>query len=145
MAPGRKSPSSVIPGLRYHDAPAALEWLCRAFGFQKHLVVPGEDGTIVHAELVLGGGMIMVGSAGRHGGGYDEWVKTPRDLGGACTQSAYVVVEDADAHYRQAVAAGAKILLDIEDKSYGGRGYTCLDLEGHVWSFGDFDPWAEPE
>jgi uncharacterized glyoxalase superfamily protein PhnB len=69
-------------------------------------------------------------------------VKPPRDLGGIGSQSPYVIVEDADAHYRRAVAAGAQIVLDIEDKDYGGRGYTCRDPEGHVWSFGSYDPWA---
>ena len=55
--------ATVIPTLRYRDAPAAIEWLCRAFGFEKHLVVPGDDGTIAHAQLVFGNGMIMLGSA----------------------------------------------------------------------------------
>ena len=52
-------------------------------------------------------------------------------------------VDDADAHYARAKAAGAEILLDIEDQHYGGRGYTCLDLDGNVWSFGTFDPWKD--
>jgi uncharacterized glyoxalase superfamily protein PhnB len=69
-------------------------------------------------------------------------VKTPRDLGGAGTQTAYIIVEDADVHYRRAVAAGAQIIMDIKDQSYGGRGYTCRDPEGHIWSFGTFDPWV---
>lgn len=48
----------------------------------------------------------------------------------------------ADAHYAVAKAAGAEMVLDIQDQDYGGRGYTCRDLEGYVWSFGDYDPWA---
>jgi uncharacterized glyoxalase superfamily protein PhnB len=141
MSRPKKTTSTVIPGLRYHDAPAAIEWLCRAFGFEKQLVVPGEGGTIAHAQLRFGNGMIMLGSAGRHGGGYDELVKTPREAGVA-TQGTYVIVDDPDAHYRDAVAAGAEIVLDIVDQDYGGRGYTCRDPEGNVWSFGDYDPWA---
>lgn len=136
--------STVIPGLRYHDAPKAIEWLCEAFGFEKFLVVPGEGDTIAHAQLVSGTGMIMLGSAGKHGGGYDALVKTPREMGGVSTQGAYIVVEHIEAHYRQAREAGAEIVLDLDAKDYGGSGYTCRDLEGHVWSFGDFDPWAEP-
>ncbi len=136
----KNAATTVIPGLRYHDTPAAIEWLCRAFGFEKHLVVPGENGTIAHAQLTCGNGMIMLGSAGDDE--YSQLVKPPRDLGGRCTQGAYVVVADAEAHYRRAVAAGATIVIDIEDKDYGGRGYTCRDLEGHVWSFGSYDPWA---
>jgi uncharacterized glyoxalase superfamily protein PhnB len=125
--------------MRYHDAPAAIEWLCEAFGFEKGLVVPGEGGTIAHAQLVFGNGMIMLGSAGDTE--YDRLVKPPSDLGGAGSQSPYVVVADADKHYERAVAAGAEVLMDIEDQSYGGRGYTCRDPQGHVWNFGTFDPW----
>jgi uncharacterized glyoxalase superfamily protein PhnB len=137
-----KAPTpSVIPGLRYRDAATAIEWLCAAFGFEKHLVVPGEGGSIAHAQLTCGNGMIMLGSAGTHGGGYDDLVKPPKDTGGVNTQAPYIIVEDPDAHCARARAAGAEILLDIVDQDYGGRGYTCRDPEGHVWSFGDYDPW----
>jgi len=142
MSAPKKTTATVIPGLRYHDAAAAIEWLCRAFGFERELVVPGEGGTIAHAQLRFGNGMIMLGSAGKHGGGYDELVKTPRETGVA-TQGIYVIVQDPDAHYRDAVAAGAEIVLDLVDQDYGGRGYTCRDPEGNVWSFGDYDPWAK--
>ena len=125
----------------YDDASAAIDWLCRAFGFERHLVVPGEGDTIAHAQLTFGRGMIMLGSSGTHGG-FDELVKAPGELGGVGTQSLYVIVDDADAHLARARAAGAEIVLDIEDKDYGGRGYTCRDPEGHVWSFGTYDPWA---
>ena len=133
---------NIIPSLRYQDAPAAIDWLCKAFGFEPHLVVPGENGTIAHAQLVLDGGMIMLGSSGAHGGGYDELVKAPGEVGGIGTQSPYVVVEDADLHHARAVEAGAEVLLPVEDASYGGRGYTCRDVEGHVWTFGTYDPMA---
>jgi uncharacterized glyoxalase superfamily protein PhnB len=58
----KNTKSTVIPCLRYRNAPAAIEWLCQAFGFEKHLVVPGEGETIAHAELSFGNGMIMLGS-----------------------------------------------------------------------------------
>ncbi len=137
-----RSSATVIPCLRYQDAPKAIDWLCRAFGFEKQLVVPNDDGTIAHAQLTHGRGMIMLGSAGRHGGGFDQLVKTPAQVGGTGTQSSYVVVDDADAHLARARAAGAEIVLDIQDADYGGRGYTCRDPEGHVWSFGSYDPRA---
>jgi uncharacterized glyoxalase superfamily protein PhnB len=145
MSLPKKTVANVIPGLRYHDAPAAIEWLCRAFGFERRLVVPGEqEGEIAHAQLRYGNGMIMLGSAGRHGGGFDELMTTPRDTHkGRNTQSAYVIVEDPDAHCERALAAGAEIVMPLEDKDYGGRGYSCRDLEGHVWSFGDYDPFAD--
>jgi uncharacterized glyoxalase superfamily protein PhnB len=134
--------ATVISSLRYQDAPKAIDWLCRAFGFERHLVVPGEGDTIAHAQLTFGRGMVMLGSSGTHGGGFDELVKAPGEVGGVGTQSLYVIVDDADAHLARARAAGAEIVLDVEDKDYGGRGYTCRDPEGHVWSFGTYDPWA---
>jgi uncharacterized glyoxalase superfamily protein PhnB len=72
---------------------------------------------------------------------FGRWVTPPRDTGGVGTQSAYVIVEDADAHYARAKAAGAEIVMEVEDQDYGGRLYSCLDPEGHLWSFGTYDPW----
>jgi len=126
--------------MRYRNAPAAIEWLCKAFGFEKHLVVPGEGNAIAHAQLTFDNGMIMLSSSGD--GEFDRLTKHPDEIGGAETQSPYLIVADCDAHYARAKAAGAVMLLDIEDKDYGGRGYTCRDFEGHIWSFGSYDPWA---
>lgn len=138
----KNTTSTVIPTMRYRDAPAAIEWLCRAFGFEKHLVVPGEEeGTIAHAQLRFGNGMIMLGSA--RDDEFGKLIKPPRDLGGVGSQSAYVIVEDANAHYARAVAAGAEIIVEIKDEDYGGRGYACKDPEGHLWNFGSYDPWAK--
>ena len=130
---------TVVPCLRYRHAPAAIEWLCQAFGFEKHLVVPNEDGTIAHAQLSFGNGMIMLGSV--LDTEFGRWMKQPDEIGGAETQSAYVVVEDADVIYHRAKAAGAEIMREIQDEDYGGRGFTCRDLEGHLWSIGTYDPW----
>ena len=141
MSKPKKTVATIIPGLRYQDAPKEVEWLCQAFGFAKHLVVAGEGDTIAHAQLVFGNGMIMLGSSKGHGGSYDELVKPPREVGGIATQGTYMIVEDPDAHCAQARAAGAEIILDVEDQDYGGRGYTGRDLEDNVWSFGDYDPW----
>jgi uncharacterized glyoxalase superfamily protein PhnB len=144
MSLPKKTTVNIIPGMRYHDAPAAIDWLCRAFGFEKHLVVPGEEeGVIAHAQLRYGNGMVMLGTAGKHGGDFDQLMTTPREIEDRETQSAYVVVEDADTHCERAVAAGAEIVLPLEDKDYGGRGYSCRDLEGHLWSFGSYDPFAD--
>ena len=65
------------------------------------------------------------------------------DEAGGCTQSIYLVVPDADAVYAKAKAAGAKIAIDIKDEDYGGRGFTCHDTEGHLWTVGSYDPWNE--
>ena len=131
----------IIPNMRYRNAPAAIEWLCKAFGFEKHLVVPDKDGGIAHAQLVFDNGMIMLSSM--DGGLFGRLMKHPQDIGGCETQSAYVIVGDCDAHCARAKAAGATMLRDVQDEDYGGRGYTCRDLEGHIWSFGSYDPWAE--
>jgi uncharacterized glyoxalase superfamily protein PhnB len=133
--------ATVIPCLRYRDAPAAIQWLCRVFGFEEQLVVPNEDGTIAHAQLSFGNGMIMLGSASDSE--FGRLMKLPDEIGGAETQTSYVVVSDADLVYRQAKAAGAEIILDIKDEDYGGRGFTCRDLEGHIWNFGTYDPWNQ--
>ena len=131
--------ATTIPCLRYHDAPAAIAWLCQALGFEKQLVVPDNDGGIAHAQLSFGNGMIMLGSV--TDSEYGRLMRQPRELDGANTQSCYLVVDDADSVYRRAVEAGAEIVLDIKDEEYGGRGFTCRDPEGHVWSLGTYDPW----
>lgn len=136
---GKIGPATIVPALRYRDAATAIEWLCAAFGFERHLVVPGEDGGIAHAQLTFGNGMIMLGSG--QGGAYDGLVTDPASAG-AVTQAPYIIVEDVDGHYAAAKAAGAEIVIDIADQDYGGRLYVCRDPEGHVWNFGSYDPWA---
>jgi uncharacterized glyoxalase superfamily protein PhnB len=131
---------TIIPTLRYANAAAMIEWLCRAFGFQKHMVVSGEGGMIAHAQLTFGNGMIMLGSA--RDDAFGKLQKTPAEVGGVSTQSPYIIVPDADAHHACTVAAGAKVVYPLTDEDCGGRGYSCLDPEGHLWSFGTYDPWA---
>jgi uncharacterized glyoxalase superfamily protein PhnB len=98
--------ANVMPCLTYRDAPAAIEFLCRAFGFEKKMVVPGDNNTIAHAELTLGNAMVMLGSV--KDTGYGRLVKPPRDLGFS-TQTTYIVVPEADAHCARAKAAGAEM------------------------------------
>ena len=141
MSTPRSTKATVIPSLRYRNAPAAIEWLCSVFGFEKHAVYPNPDGTIAHAQLSFGNGMIMLGSVSRKDSEWGLLIKQPDEIDGAETQSAYLIVSDADAVYANAKAAGAEILLDIKDEDYGGRGFTCRDLEGHIWNFGTYDPW----
>jgi len=139
MSQPARTTSTIVPCLRYRDAPAAIEWLCRAFGFRKHAVYADGD-TVHHAQLVFGNGMVMLGSADNT----SEWgrqIAQPDEVGLRETQSPCVIVADADAHYAQARAAGATIVQDIADQDYGGRGYSCRDPEGHLWWFGDYDPW----
>jgi uncharacterized glyoxalase superfamily protein PhnB len=133
--------STLIPSLRYRDAHAAIEWLVRVFGFEKQAVYPGPNDTVAHAQLTLGTrGMVMLGSVGS-GGELSPFLVQPDEIGLRETGGIYVVVADADAVHASAKAAGAQIVLDIRDMDYGGRAFTCRDLEGHLWSVGTYDPW----
>ncbi len=134
--------ATVIPCLSYRDAPAAIEWLCDTFGFEKQMVVPGENNTVLHAQLTLGNGVVMLGSADRPGSEFDKLMTQPDDIGGKQTQTCYVVVADADAVYERVVRAEAEIIIHIKDEEYGGRGFTCRDPERHIWSIGTYDPFA---
>ena len=132
--------SSVIPGHRYRNAPAAIDWLCQAFGFERHVVYAGEDGSILHAELTLGGGMIMLGTG--KDDDYNRNFKAPDELGLVETRGVYLVVPDADAAYARAVAAGATVTRPLQDTPYGSREFSVRDPEGHTWTLGTYDPWA---
>jgi uncharacterized glyoxalase superfamily protein PhnB len=136
-------PAAIIPSLRYRNAPAAIEWLCRVFGLQRHLVVPDESGGIAHAQLSFGDGMMMLGSVRDNQWG--RFIKQPDEIGGAATQSIYLVVPDADIVYKRAKNAGAEILIPVKDEEYGGRSFFCRDLEGHLWTIGTYDPWKSAE
>jgi uncharacterized glyoxalase superfamily protein PhnB len=138
MAIAEPTSVTVIAALQYEDAPAAIEFLCRAFGFERKAVYQGEGDTIAHAELTLGNGMVMLGSV--NDTEYGRLLVRPRDAGGV-TMSIYVIVQDPDAHFARARAAGAEIVREPVTQDYGGRDYTCKDAEGHVWTFGSYDPW----
>jgi uncharacterized glyoxalase superfamily protein PhnB len=133
--------ATIIPALRYRDARGAIDFLCDAFGFEKQLVVDGPSGTIAHAQLTFGNGMIMLGSH-PHEGEYGKLVQPPEPPAFLNTQGIYVIVTDPDAHCARAKAAGAEIVMKLTDQDYGGRDYTARDPEGHVWTFGTYDPWA---
>lgn len=133
---------NIIPSMKYRNAPEAIAWLCKVFGFQKRVVVPGEsEGVIAHAQLSLGNGMIMLGTAGEE----SEFEKLvgPPEKGRRLTGAPYIVVDDIDAHYDRAKNAGAGIVMALEEQHYGGKLYAARDPEGYVWCFGSYDPWAE--
>ena len=131
--------SPVIPALRYRNAAKAVEWLCDAFGFTARMVVAGEGDVVEHAELTYGTGMVMLGSVRK--GDYDDLVTTA-DIAGKPTSSIYIVVKDVAAHAEQARRAGADIVTEPTSQDYGGSNYIARDLEGNLWSFGDYDPWS---
>jgi uncharacterized glyoxalase superfamily protein PhnB len=129
----------IIPALRYANAQKAIDWLCKAFGFKEKMVVRSGDDRIAHAELTMGNAMIMLGDAESEYGGLVRPPKSPERVN---TQGIYVVITNVDDHYARAKAAGAEIVLDLKTQDYGGRDYTCRDLEGHIWTFGTYDPWV---
>lgn len=124
---------SICPTLLYTDAKAAMQQLTEAFGFTRLAAYEGEDGSVMHAELSYGNGVVMLGSKGR-GGAFDKAMAAAGPAG------VYVVVDDVDAHHRRAVEHGVEILMEPTDQDYGSRDYMARDAEGNVWSFGTYAP-----
>jgi uncharacterized glyoxalase superfamily protein PhnB len=124
---------SLYPLMRFTDAPAAIDFLERAFGFTRREVITNPDGTIAHAELVFGASILMLGSdrddprLGRRAG--QGWI--------------YVAVKGADEHCATARREGAEVITEPYDTDYGSRDYTALDLEGNQWHFGTYQPAAD--
>ncbi len=133
--------SNIVPTMRYRDAHAAIDWLCDVLGFERHLVVPDGTGGVAHAQLTLGSGMIMLGSE-RENDGSSVVAPTPT---GDLTQSGYIVVEGIEGSYERVKDAGANIVMDLEEQSYGGSLFAVRDPEGQLWNVGSYDPWAEHE
>lgn len=131
--------STIIPCLRYRDAHAAIDWLCAAFGFSRHAVHENQRGSIEHAQLTYGNGMIMLAEV--RDDAFGKQLAQPNEICGRETQCACVIVTDCKTHYEHAKAAGAQIVDDYAEMNYGGAGYSCRDPEGHLWYFGSYDPW----
>ncbi len=132
----------VIPNISYKDPEKALRFLKDAFGFSEHSVFRDDENNIQHGELKLGNAMIMI-SPVNNNSEFRKFTRTPNEIGGYNTQTPYIVIEEIDSHYKKAIAGNAKIILDIKDEDYGGRGYSCKDTEGNIWSFGSYDPYSE--
>jgi uncharacterized glyoxalase superfamily protein PhnB len=126
--------------LFYQDPAAAIDWLCDAFGFELRLKVEGDAGEIVHSELTYGDGLVMVGGANSHKEAWQAMMKSPKDVGGANTQSLCLFVDDVDAHCAHARQRGARVMREPSTSDYGDdywtdRSYGALDPEGHLWWF----------
>jgi len=117
--------STISPIIPYRDVRAAVDFLCAAFGFERHELHEGEDGELVHVELKLGDDVIM---------------PAPLRIGEPGHAQNYVVVDDADAHHDRAKAAGAQITSGLRDTDYGSRDYAADDLDGNSWHFGTYRP-----
>jgi uncharacterized glyoxalase superfamily protein PhnB len=131
---------SMYPVIRYRDPDAAIEWLKEAFGLSERVVYRDDAGKVRHAELRLDEGMIMLGLADPAG-----WMGGTEPQPLSSTVSLYVAIEDADALHDRAVEAGAKIVRELEDQSYGSREFSARDLEGNLWSFGTYRPTASDD
>ncbi len=129
--------TTITPYLLYEDCEAAIEWLANAFGFKEELRFVGDGGYVNHAEMELGGATIMLGDPGPD-------YRGPNRLGGT-TMQLYVYIDDVEAHFKRAKAAGATIVKELMDEEYGDRRYDVKDLEGHFWSFAQRVKEVAPE
>jgi uncharacterized glyoxalase superfamily protein PhnB len=141
MSETAKIGSVLIPSLRYKDAHAAIAWLERVFGFERHAVYDGPNGTVAHAELSFGSGMIMLGSA-TNSGPNTHMYATPQEIGGRVTSPLYLIVPDCAPVWERAKAAGAEIVMELKEMEYGGKAFSVRDPEEYLWSVGEYDPWA---
>lgn len=129
---------NLMPLLRYRDLAAAMSWLEQAFEFEKQISVSDSDGAAIYGQMSYRGGLMMMGAV--RDTDLDKLMRQPDEVGGVETQSCYLVVDDADAHYARAQGAGAEIVLEIKSDGLGRRGYSCRDPEGHIWNFGTYNP-----
>jgi uncharacterized glyoxalase superfamily protein PhnB len=128
--------STLIPALRYRDAHAAIHWLERVFGFARQAVYEGPNGSVAHAQLVRGGGMLMLGSAtDENADRARHWIDLAA-TGGRETVGLCLIAdsdEECEAIYQRVKAEGAEIVQELNSPEYGGRAFTRRDLEGHIW------------
>ncbi|SEC03187.1 VOC family protein [Terriglobus roseus] len=134
---------TIIPSVLCRDANAGIEWLKAALGFTEHAVYRTADGIVEHAELLLGNGMLMVGTAG-HNRQLANVMALPSEVGGKNTSSVYLIVKDCTPVWQQALSAGAEVVLPLRTMDYGGQAFTVRDPDGHLWSVGEYDPWTVP-
>jgi PhnB protein len=128
---------TITPYLLYEDVASALDWLRDAFGFEEVLRFEAESGEVNHAEMRIGGDSLYLGDPG---GDY----RSPKQLGQR-SSLVHVYVDDVDAHFERAKAAGAEIELEPTDQPYGDRRYDAYDLEGQLWSFATRGKEVPPE
>ena len=128
--------SNIFPAVRYKDGHAAIDWLVRAFGFEKQAVYDAPDGTLAHAQLRFGPGVFGLSST--------EAGRAPDNPWSTVRQGIYVSVKEVDALHDRAKAAGADIAMPLTDQEYGSRDFSARDREGHLWGFGTYD-MAAPE
>jgi uncharacterized glyoxalase superfamily protein PhnB len=142
MKPAPQGWPRISSAIFYDEPKAAIDWLCKAFGFEVRLKVEDDEGILQHSELTYGEGLIMVGGTGHWdetNESYRKHQKSPRAIG-AVTQAMCIHVDDVDAHYARAKAAGAEIYREPRVDDYGDdywsdKTYGARDPEGHQWWF----------
>jgi len=117
--------STISPIIPYRDPRAAIDFLCDAFGFERHELHEGDDGELQHVELRLDDDVIM---------------PTDARMGEPGHAQTYVVVSDPDAHHDHAKASGAQVTMELRNTDYGSRDYAAKDPEGNAWYFGTYRP-----
>lgn len=115
----------ITPYLFYENVAGAIEWLTTAFGLRERYRLTAPNGAIAHAELELGGGVVMLGNVGARNSARPSTVRS----------SVYVYVADVEAHCQRARSAGAAIVEPPADRPFGDRLYLAQDPEGHEWYF----------
>ncbi len=122
--------STLGAGVFYKDPVAALDWLERAFGFRRSVLVTDRSGNLVHSEMRFADAYVVIDNE------WSDMIASPLSAGGRNTQSVYLRLADGlDDHCERARSAGARIVQEPEDQPYGDRTYRALDPEGHVWTF----------
>ena len=130
----------ITPNVFYDDPGQALEWLEKAFGFEKRMAMEGPNGSIMHAEMQVADSAFMMSPTSDN----DAW-KSPQSQGGGATMGLYIYLDDVDAHCETARGAGAKIVAEPETMFWGDRTYVAEDPEGHRWTFAQFVEAVAPE
>ena len=134
-----KDMARVNPYLYYNNLEKARNWLAEAFGLTPRFSMPGEDGALMHVEMTIEDGVVMMGKADA-----EQGAKSPQDLQ-AVTQGIFVYVDDVDAHFTRAKRAGAQIMMEPEEMFWGDRIYSVVDVEGHQWTFAQHIKDVPPE
>lgn len=131
---------SIIPAIKYDNCRQAIDWLCEVFDFSLEFLVDGDGEMVKHAQLMKGSSMIMVGSSDHSE--FGSLNVSPRLIGNRVTTSLYVVLDNITPHYHRVCRAGADIVIELTEEDYGGASYTCRDIEGHIWTFGTYNPFS---
>jgi uncharacterized glyoxalase superfamily protein PhnB len=127
----------LMPVLRYRDCNKALEFLTTTFGFTEGAAFRDDKGNVQHAEVWFGNGGVMIGPVADTP--FGKFMRQPGEAGGI-TASFYCVVDDPDGHHAKSQKAGFEVLMPLRDEPYGSREYSVRDPEGHIWTFGTYDP-----